>query len=629
MCRFIRRHAADCTTYADLHRWSCRQPTEFWRDVARFCGLKLRREADTIVRDFDRMPGARWFDGAKLSYAENLLAGAPDQPVIVFGNESGKRRELTRAELKAEVASMQSALKALGVGVGDRVAGILPNCPESIVAMLAATSLGAVWSSCSPDFGSASLLDRLGQIAPKLVFGIDGYAYAGKRIDCLRTLQQVVDALPSTEAVIMLRYLDEAAEPPRWSDKQTLLWPELAADGGELACVAVEFDHPLFIMFSSGTTGPPKCIVHGAGGTLLQHLKEHQLHSDIHPGDRVFYYTTTGWMMWNWLVSALASGATLVLYDGAPMHPDAGELWRFAEFAEISVFGTSARYLSALEKSGFVPASQSDFPALKAILSTGSPLPPASFDFVYGAIKKDLQLASIAGGTDLISCFVLGNPMLPVWRGEIQCAGLGMDVAVFDADGEPVVGEKGELVCRSPFPSMPVSFFNDASGELYRRAYFDRYPGVWHHGDFAEITGHGGVIMYGRSDATLNPGGIRIGTAEIYRILDDLPGIEDAVVVGQAWDGDTRIVLFVVMADGAVLDRAAEQAIRQALRAGASPHHVPARIVAVSDIPRTLSGKISERAVVDAIHGRIVANETALANPSALDQFRNLEELGK
>jgi acetoacetyl-CoA synthetase len=622
---FIERFRPTAGKYADLHRWSISEPAEFWRAVADYSGLKLARPATSIVEAFDRMPGARWFVDARLNYAANLLEGDSDRTAIIFSNERGERREVELYELRQQVAALAAALKYFGVRRGDRVAGILPNTPECVIAALATASVGAVWSSCSPDFGSASLLDRLSQIEPKVVFGVTGYYYAGRTIDCLPTLRTVVDQLPSVKNVIISEYVTADLEAAGFS--QAHRFEQLAARNATLNFEAVDFNHPLFIMFSSGTTGPPKCIVHGVGGTLLQHLKEHQLHTDIKPGNRVFYYTTAGWMMWNWLLSALASGATLVLYDGAPLYPDPGVLWRLADNEGIDVFGTSARYLSALEKTGYAPNDEFEFANLKTVLSTGSPLAPSSFDFVYRRIKQDLMLASIAGGTDLISCFVLGNPMLPVYRGEIQCKGLGMDVRIYDAQGRSVVGEKGELVCGAPFPSMPVCFWNDPEGTAYRRAYFERFPSVWHHGDFAELTETGGIIMYGRSDATLNPGGIRIGTAEIYRILEQLPEITDSVVVGQAWDGDTRVVLFVVLAPACTLDDQLEQKIRAALRSDASPHHVPARIVSVTDIPRTLSGKISERAVSDALHGKTIENLTALANPGSVAQFANRSEL--
>lgn len=623
--QFIRRVIPDCANYAALHRWSVDEPAAFWGAVADYCGLEPATAPDAIVQDFDRMPGARWFVGARLNYAQRLLAGNPKRTAVIAIDDTGARRELSLGELRAEVAAVAAALRRFGVESGDRVAGILPNSAECVVAALATASVGAVWSSCSPDFGSASLLDRLSQIEPKVLFGVDGYSYAGKRIDCAPTLRDVIGRLPAIEHVIVTRAA--GFEPGEEATTNVHVFEELAAQDASPDYADTGFDHPLFIMFSSGTTGPPKCIVHSVGGTLLQHLKEHQLHTDIHAGDRVFYYTTTGWMMWNWLLSSLASGATLVLYDGAPMHPDPGALWRLAETEDIAIFGTSARYLSALEKGGYNPSSDTTPRRLRAILSTGSPLAPSSFDYVYGQIKQEVQLASIAGGTDLISCFVLGNPMLPVYRGEIQCIGLGMDVRIFDNHGAPVHGKKGELVCASPFPSMPIGFWNDPDGSAYHRAYFERFPSVWHHGDFAELTEHGGIIMHGRSDATLNPGGVRIGTSEIYRILETLPEVSDAVVVGQRWDGDTRIVLFVVPAAGTACDDALREIIRQALRSDASPRHVPAQIVAVDDIPRTLNGKISERAVSDAVHGRPIGNLTAIANPESLAGFTDCPEL--
>jgi acetoacetyl-CoA synthetase len=622
--RFIERHAPATRDYAALHDWSITAPDAFWAATAEFTGLELAVEPSTIVEHFDRLPGARWFVGARLNYAENLLAGDANRRAIVFLNERGDRRELTLGELSARVGALAASLGELGVEAGDRVAGILPNTPECVIAALATASLGAIWSSCSPEFGLASLLDRLGQVEPKVLLGVDAYSYQGKTIDCRETLAAVAARLPSVREVILTHYL---GEPPTASSHGFRAYAELAANDAAIEYRQVPFDHPLFIMFSSGTTGPPKCIVHGTGGTLLQHLKEHQLHTDIGSGDVVFYYTTTGWMMWNWLLSALASGATLLLYDGAPMHPDPGALWRIADSEGITVFGTSARYLSTLEKTGSAPRRQHGLEPLRAVLSTGSPLAPSSFDYVYESIKSDLMLASIAGGTDIISCFVLGNPMLPVHRGEIQCLGLGMDVRIFDAEGRELRGHKGELVCASPFPSMPVSFWNDPDGDAYRRAYFERYPGIWHHGDFAEITAHGGVVMYGRSDATLNPGGVRIGTAEIYRILERVPEIADAVVSAQEWDGDTRIVLFVQLKTGCSLDDELRRQIRRALREQASPRHVPARILSVADIPRTLSGKVSERAVTDAIHGRTIGNLKALANPNSLEGFRSRPEL--
>lgn len=622
---FMRRYAGECSDYSALHAWSIAEPAEFWRAVAEYCGLKLSVPASRIVIDYDRMPGARWFIDAELNYAENLLQGDPDRLAIIFCSEDGKRIELTLAELRSRVAAIAAALRQFGVARGDRVAGILPNSTEAVIAALATASLGAIWSSCSPDFGSASLIDRLRQLEPKVLFGVDGYSYAGKPFDCREKIELLARELGSVNQLVLSRYLQTEA-----SARQTgaiFDFASLSEQTAELEFAQVGFDDPLFIMFSSGTTGKPKCIVHGVGGTLLQHLKEHQLHTDIHAGDRVFYYTTTGWMMWNWLLSTLASGATLVLYDGAPLTPKADVLWQLADRERIKVFGTSARYLSALEKAEYLPADYSDLQQLDTILSTGSPLAPSSFDFVYRGIKTDVQLASISGGTDLISCFVLGNPMLPVYRGEIQCVGLGMDVRIVDDEGHAVTRGKGELVCGAPFPSMPVGFWNDPSGSMYRSAYFERFPGLWHHGDFAEFTQHGGIVMHGRSDSTLNPGGIRIGTSEIYRILEALPEIVDAVAVGQEFAGDTRIILFVVPASPAALDGNLESRIKRAIRDGASPHHVPSKIIAVADVPRTLNGKTSERAVSDAIHGRTIANLSALANPDAIEEFKDRWEL--
>jgi acetoacetyl-CoA synthetase len=516
-------------------------------------------------------------------------------------------------------------LRALGVSRGDRVAAFIANRPETVVAMLATASLGAVWSSCSPDFGVDAVLDRFGQIRPKVLFATDGYFYNGKSIDSMPVVRAIAARLPDLAAIVIVPY--RSATPDFAGLEHAVPFDEVLATSGELAFEPVAFDAPLYILYSSGTTGVPKCIVHGVGGTLLQHRKEHVLHTDIKPGEVVFYFTTCGWMMWNWLVSALASGATLMLYDGAPLHPDPGVLWRLAERERIDVFGTSAKYLSALEKSGYAPRACHSLPALRTILSTGSPLAPASFDYVHSRIKEDVQLASIAGGTDLISCFALGNPLLPVYRGELQCRGLGMRVEIYTADGRSVRGEKGELVCTAPFPSMPIGFWNDADGRKYHAAYFERFPNVWHHGDYAELTVRDGLIIYGRSDAVLNPGGVRIGTAEIYRIVEQLPEIVESIVVGQEWGDDTRIVLFVRLQPGATLDAELERRVRDAIRRRASPRHVPAKILEVADIPRTMNGKIVELAVREAIHGRPVGNRDALANPEALAFFVNRPEL--
>jgi acetoacetyl-CoA synthetase len=604
--------------------------------VVDFTRVAFATSARSVVEDFDRFPGARWFDGASLSFAENLLARAdPAGIAIVSLDERGERIALGWAELRRQVGCLEAALAALGVGPGDRVAGFVPNCAPAVIAMLASAGRGAIWSGCSPDFGKRAVLERFGQIEPKVLFAADGYVYAGKRISSLETVAEVAAAIPSLEAVIVQGRLEaqpdldalRTAVRGRTRAVRVLRFEDLTAGSAAPSGTAFPFGHPLYILYSSGTTGAPKCIVHGAGGTLLQHRKEHVLHCDIGSGDVVFYYTTCGWMMWHWLVSALASRATIVLYEGAPLHPDAGVLWNIAERERVNVFGTSAKYLTALEKSGYAPREHAHLDALRTILSTGSPLAPASFDFVYRDIKRDVQLASIAGGTDLISCFALGNPLLPVYRGELQCRGLGMKVEIFDERGHSVRGQKGELVCTAPFPSMPVGFWNDPGGRKYHAAYFERFPNVWHHGDYAELTERGGLVIYGRSDAVLNPGGVRIGTAEIYRVVEQLPEIAESIVVGQDWQNDTRVILFVRLQPGCALDAALERRIRDAVRAKASPKHVPAKILAVPDIPRTMNGKIVELAVREVIHGRPVANRDALANPEALDYFVDRAEL--
>jgi len=629
MRRFIDRHRASLADddYASLYRWSIDAPEAFWPALAEFAGVRFATPASQVLVDRDRMPGARWFEGATLSFADNLLRPEHDAPALVAVDETGRRRTLSRDALRAQAAALAAALAAFGVVPGDRVAALLPNCAETVVAMLAAASVGATFSTCSPDFGPAGVLERFGQIEPKVLVAVDGYFYAGKRIDVLEKLAQIAAELPSVEAVIVVGFCDP--RPKLSAVPHALSWNEVIAahDGAPFAPRPLPFSHPLYVLYSSGTTGAPKCIVHGAGGTLLQHQKEHLLHCDIRPGDVVFYYTTCSWMMWHWLVSALAAGATLLLYDGSPFHPDPDALWRLAAREAVAVFGTSAKYLQALEKAGAVPRELADLGALRAVLSTGSPLPPASFDYVYRAIKDDVQLASISGGTDIVSCFALGNPLWPVYRGELQCRGLGMDVKVFDESGRPVVGRKGELVCASPFPSMPLGFFNDPDGRKYRAAYFERFPGVWCHGDYAELTPRDGMIIHGRSDAVLNPGGVRIGTAEIYRIVEQIDGIAECVAVDQHFENDTRIVLFVRMSPGHTLDAALADEIRARLRRDASPRHVPAKILEVSDIPRTRNGKISELAVRDAIHGADVSNRAALANPESLDEFRDRPEL--
>jgi len=637
--------------FAMLHAWSVRQPERFWPAVWRFCGVIAASRADGAAWShvgigLDRLAppdaeaGPRWFVGASLNYAENLLRVGDDAPAIISWNEVGPQQRVTHAGLRAAVSACAAALRAVGVGPGDRVAGYLPNIPETVVAMLATTSIGAVWSSCSPDFGPSAVIDRFGQITPRVLFAADGYQYGGKRIDLRPRIAAVAGRLPQLERIVVVPYLE--ARPGLASVPGACLWPDFldVPNGARLEFARGPFDRPAVILYSSGTTGLPKCIVHGGGGMLLQLLKEHVLHVDIRREDRVFYATTCGWMMWNWLVSALATGAAIVLYDGSPLPPTRPAiLWDLAAAEGVTVFGTSAKYLALAEKTALAPARTHDLRPLRTVLSTGSPLAPHSFDYVYRDIGAAIQLASISGGTDIVSCFVLGNPLSPVRRGEIQGRGLGMAVEIFDAAGRAVVDEPGELVCRRPFPSMPVEFWNDAGGAKYRAAYFDRFPGVWCHGDWARLTAAGGVVIYGRSDTTLNPGGVRIGTAEIYRQVEQLPEIIESVVVGlelsPAATGpvagsadvigiDTEVVLFVRLAEGAALDEALRARIRDVIRHNTSPHHVPRRIRQVQDIPRTISGKIAEIAVRDALHGRPVRNTDALANPSALDEYRAL-----
>jgi acetoacetyl-CoA synthetase len=623
--------------FSTLYRWSVERPDAFWPEVWRFGGVVSderpgRGPWDEAVVGLDRMAppdaerGPRWFTGARLNFAENLLRFADDRPALVFRNERGRQRAFSYRELRVEVAEVAEALRRHGIRPGDRIAGFLPNLPEAVIAMLGAASLGAIWSSCSPDFGATGVLDRFGQIRPRILVTADGYLYAGKRIDSMARVREVRQRIPEIERVVVVPYLDP--RPDVFGIDGAVSWQEWLADcrGAPERFDRLPFDHPLYIMYSSGTTGLPKCMVHGAGGTLLQHLKELVLHTDLTRDDRIFYFTTCGWMMWNWLVSSLAVGATVVLYDGAPMSPPS-VLWDMVEQEGVTVFGTSAKYIALAEKEGLRPGATHDVSSLRAILSTGSPLAPAGFDYVYRDIKRDLHLASISGGTDIISCFALGNPTAPVYRGELQTRGLGMAVEVFDGSGRPVRGGDGELVCTRPFPSMPVAFWNDPDGAKYRSAYFDHYPNVWRHGDWARLTEHDGLVITGRSDATLNPGGVRIGTAEIYRQVEQLPEVLESLVVGQEWDGDVRIVLFVRLRPDSALDEGLRDSIRRRIREHASPHHVPKRIVQVADIPRTISGKITELAVREILHGRPVTNQEALANPASLALFRDLPEL--
>jgi acetoacetyl-CoA synthetase len=605
-----------------LHRWSVEHRAAFWSELWDFLGVRGVRGQRPLA-DGDRMPGARWFPDARLNFAENLLAGAPapDAVALIYAGEDGARRTLTFAKLAREAGAIQAALREAGVGEGDRVAAFLPNVPEAVAGMLAAAGLGAIWSSCSPDFGVAGVLDRFGQIAPKVLIAGDGYAWKGARLDVRDKLRGVIAGLPSLQQTILVPCADPAAEHPG-----TVRWPELITRhaGAPLETRPLPFAHPLYVMFTSGTTGKPKCIVHGHGGTLLQHRKEHVLHLDLQPGERLSYYTTTGWMMWNWLVSGLASGATCVLVDGNPFHPTPDALWQLARREAVRLFGVSAKWVDACKKAGALPGAQ---PSLRTVISTGSPLVPESFDWL-AAHLPGRAIVSISGGTDLISSFVLGNPLLPVHRGEIQGPGLGQDVQVWNEEGKPVVGEAGEQVCTNPFPSMPVGFWDDPDGAKYRAAYFERWPGVWRHGDWATHTAHGGFVVHGRSDATLNPGGVRIGTAEIYRQVEQIAEVEEAIVIGQDdGAGDVRVVLFVKLRPGAALDAALQARIRARLREHASPRHVPAVIAAVADVPRTRSGKISELAVRDVVHGRAVKNTEALANPEALAHYRDRPEL--
>ncbi len=622
---FAQAHGAPHGDYRALWEWSVAQPSRFWEALFEFSAVVADRGGGPVLRDGERMPGARWFESTRLNFAENLLRHSGPEPAIVFCNERGARREMSRDRLAAETARVAAGLRAAGVRAGDCVAGYLPNVPEAVVAMLAAASIGATWSSCSPDFGIQGLLDRFGQIAPKVLFTADGYFYGGRTFDSLARVRALLGQLPSVEQVVVVPYASE--RPALDGLPRAVPYGGFGDPAASPQYARLPFDHALCILYSSGTTGTPKCIVHGAGGTLLQHLKEHQLHTDVKPGDRLFFFTTCGWMMWNWLTSALASAATIVLYDGSPFHPDAGVLWRMAADEGVTLFGTSPRYLAALEKDGFQPAGQVSLARLRTILSTGSPLAPEQYDFVRDAIGPDVQLASISGGTDIVSCFALGNPLLPVYRGELQCRGLGMKVEVWNERGESVVGEPGELVCTAPFPSMPVAFRNDADGARYRAAYFERFPGAWHHGDYAVLTERGGLLILGRSDAVLNPGGVRIGTAEIYRQVEQLEEVLDSVVVGQDWQGDVRVVLFVKLREGLQLDEALQRRIREQVRHNTTPRHVPARIVQVPEVPRTISGKVVELAVREAVHGRPVRNADALANPAALEHYRHRPEL--
>ncbi|MDF2370579.1 MAG: acetoacetate--CoA ligase [Rhizobiaceae bacterium] len=620
------RFGVDLAKYDDLHAWSVSDREHFWSAVWDFCDIRGHK-GQAILENGDAMPGARFFPEARLNFAENLLAGKGDGDALVFRGEDKVQYRLSWDELRALVSRLQQAMRSLGIGSGDRVAAMMPNLPETIAAMLAATSLGAIWSSCSPDFGDKGVLDRFGQIEPKLFIACDGYWYNGKKQDVSEKLKTVEAELKPLKTVIV-PYAGDAetlvASLENAATLESFIEPFNASD---ITFEQLPFEHPVYIMFSSGTTGIPKCIVHSAGGTLLQHVKEQRLHCGMQAGDRVFYFTTCGWMMWNWLVSALACEATLCLFDGSPFYPDGNVLFDYAAEEKITFFGTSAKYIDAVRKDGLTPKTTHDLSQLRMITSTGSPLSPEGFSFVYDGIKSDVHLASISGGTDIVSCFVLGVPVKPVWRGEIQGAGLGMAVDVWNDDGKPVVGEKGELVCTRAFPSMPLMFWNDPDGAKYKSAYFERFDNIWCHGDFAEWTEHGGMIIHGRSDATLNPGGVRIGTAEIYNQVEQMEEVLEAICIGQTWQDDVRVVLFVRLAEGIQLDDDLVKKIKSRIRTGATPRHVPAIVVAVDDIPRTKSGKITELAVRDVVHGRKVKNMEALANPEALEFFADLKVL--
>lgn len=627
--RFVNhRHDLELADYPALHQWSIDRRADFWQAIVDFFDIEFHTAPSAVLVEGPQMPSAHWFPGATLNFAEHLLRRRDKCPAVIAIRENGQREQLTYADLASHVAGLQKSLQAAGVGLGDRVAACMPNTWQTLVGMLATTSLGAIWSCSSPDFGTQGVIDRFGQIEPKVLITCAGYRYAGKEIDQTVKVNEILQRLPSLQQLIIVPYANPQT---RAEDFQTTadvtLWNDFYQAGGEPEFVSVPFEHPLYILYSSGTTGVPKCIIHSTGGVLLQHVKEHGLHVDLGRDDRLFYYTTCGWMMWNWLVSALAVGASVVLYDGSPFHPKPERLIDLIDSEQISVFGTSPKYLAALESAGVQPRRSHDLSSLKALLSTGSPLSPHSYDYVYREFKSDLCLSSMSGGTDIVSCFVAGNPLLPVRRGEMQGKSLGMAIEVWNDAGQAVVGEKGELVCTRHFPAMPIGFWNDSSQEKLRASYFSQFPGVWAQGDYAEQLPHGSLMIHGRSDAVLNPGGVRIGTAEIYRQVEKLEQVVESVAIGQSWQDDVRVVLFVRLKEGVELTETLEQEIRQVIRANTTPRHVPAKILAVTDIPRTISGKVVELAVRNVVHGVAVKNTDALANPEALEQFRDRVEL--
>ena len=613
--------------FEPLYQWSIENIADFWENFWEFADIIASKPYEQAIDDLAKMPGARWFSGARLNFAQNLLRFRDDKAALIFKGEGQQSTKMTYAELYDEVARLAKSLKSAGVQAGDRVVGFMPNMPATIVAMLAATSLGATWSSCSPDFGIKGVLDRFGQIQPKVLFTANGYSFKGKKMDSLARIADILEKLPSIEKVVVVPYTDQNADISAIANAVHYKDFRSSESSLEIEFEQLPFDHPLYVMYSSGTTGLPKCMVQSAGGILVHHLKELILHTDLKREDTIFYFSTCGWMMWNWLTSSLAVGATLVLFDGNPFHPHPGALWEMAQDEKITVFGTSAGYIAALINAGVKPGKTYDLSALRAVLSTGSPLSIEGFEYVYNEVKTDLQLASIAGGTDLNGCFALGNPMGPVYAGELQCRGLAMDVRAFDETGNEIIDEQGELVCCKPFPSMPIYFWDDPDGRKYHDAYFDVYPNTWRHGDFVVVTERGGVVMLGRSDATLNPGGVRIGTAEIYRQLEQLPEIDDSVVVGQNWKDDIRVILFVKLAAGYELTETLKAKIKQTIRTNASPRHVPAKILSTPEVPYTLNMKKVELAVKKIIEGRAVLNRDALGNPDALDYYANLKEL--